>query len=176
MTTDDQPTPAAPPTKPTVAVSCDNEFDASVIASLLNDRGIDAEVVGGHIAGAGVFAPNPRIDVCVDTADYDTAIEILHSFETDMLPGEIAVDKHGHCAVCSYDMRGIEKEHRCPECGTDLHSLAERLRNRRFTIAAPPGDRNAPGSVGRFLIWLVAILFVLVPALIGVIYVIRAML
>lgn len=128
-----------------------------LLCSVLESRGINAVVVGEHTAtNVMFFSPVGTATVQVRRDDYDPAVRYLAEAFEDA--GRMDKGAPARCLACGYDMKGIEGQERCPECGTAWSALAK-LRN-TIAIAPPPrapGDAAMVQRIGVGLAWPVVV-------------------
>ena len=148
-----------------VLTRLDTEFDASVFASILEDRGIDTRVVGGHLEALGPMAVTRQIDLAVPEEQLDRAVEVLTGIAQEAGERELALNAEGRCVMCGYDMNGITDKDVCPECGSNLRQLAERFRRQGYMLTATPGEPRIFTPTGRIFAILILIVF-LVPMMV----------
>ncbi len=132
-----------------VLATLPTEFDASIIASVLNDQNIETRIVGGNLEALGPMAPTRKIELAVPEDRAEEAAEILTDLFARAAERELALNAKGGCVTCGYDMSALSDQDMCPECGTNLRQLAERFRRQGFLFTAQPGGLRQVGAAGR---------------------------
>jgi hypothetical protein len=133
-------------------------ISAHLLCSVLEGLGIRAAVLGEHsAANVTFFSPVGTTSIHVRRGDYERAVLGL----TELLEnvGALKPDRAPpRCLACGYDMRGIETQERCPECGTAWSALA-RLRNTisLASVPAAPGAQSTVQRIGISLGWWMSI-------------------
>jgi predicted Zn-ribbon and HTH transcriptional regulator len=119
-------------------------ISAHLLCSVLDSLGIKAVVVGEYSAAVVTFfSAVGTTAVHVRRGDYDTAVAKLAQFLEEA--GRLNAATITRCLACGYDMTGLEKQERCPECGTSWSALAK-LKN-TITLAPPPRPPGQESTV-----------------------------
>ena len=88
-------------------------------------RNIPAKAVQrGALSGMSL---RPRVEVIVPVDALDRAKEAWSYIVAALPESWRAVDAKGRCAFCKYDVTGVPRGQRCPECGVALDSVAARM-------------------------------------------------
>ena len=168
LTEPNTPSPPVPPVDDAIPVAfLPSGITANIVASILNESGVHAVVVGEHAAAAfGPAGTATSISVLVARSKYEEAVAILHAAAQDRIE-RMKLDSARHCMVCGYDMQGLEGKEKCPECGANFNQLYEL--SRVMTIAPPPRARTAAGDtaslVGCWIVIILIVVFVLALAI-----------
>ena len=150
---------ADPDTRFTELAVFENEFEASVIASILEDAGIPAKVVGGHLDNLGPMATGHRVRVAVAAADAERADEILRRTVERATDRRLALTAEGACVNCGQDMSERVDQEVCAGCGVNLRALAERLREYGPVLSMPEGQPRISGRFGRIVSRIILVFF-----------------
>ncbi len=134
------PKPPAPPADPVPIAVLPAATSAHMVKCVLEDAGIPAAVVGEHSATTLQHLGSiMSITVLVPRQDYDRAMTVL---DEAILGAGVPL----RCSACGYDLGGLERQERCPECGAKYIDL-----RRRITLASrpgPPGETATAARVG----------------------------